>query len=188
MHVVLGAGQAHLVERPLGGNRVMNRMMKLAVVLILIAIVGLASHVTSGAAALADHGRGLEIASGIYVGASWVPQVSITRGALRELRERMARYAYPTGICITGPMAEDCRAPQNLEEAWLLEKLYGPPQRWVFDIVPLDELRALSADRGEIYCVTEVRGITVGILTSKTVSRLSIELHGDVVRVYELDA
>jgi len=165
----------------------MNRMMKLAVVIVLIAIVGLASHVASGAA-LTDHGSGLEVASGIYVGASWVPRVSITRGALRELRERMARYAYPTGICITGPMAEDCRAPRDLEEAWLLEKLYGPPQRWVFDIMPLDELRALLADRGENYCVTEVRGITVGILTSKTVSRLSIELYGDVVRVYELDA
>lgn len=166
----------------------MNRVMKLAVVLVLIAVVGLASHVASGAAPLADHGGGVEIAGGIYVGASWVQRVSITRGALRELRERMTRYAFPTGICITGPMAEDCRAPRNPEEAWLLEKLYGPPQRWVFDIRPLDELRALSADPGEIYCVTDVRGITVGILTSKTVSRLSIELHRDAVRVYEFDA
>ena len=165
----------------------MKSIMKLAVVLLVVVICGVASHVVSGAT-VTDHTSGLEVATGIYVGASWVPEVSITRGALRELRERMARYDYPTGICIMGPMAEDCRAPRNLEEAWLLERLYGPPQRWVFDIAPLAELRALSADPGESYCVIEVRGITVGVLTSKTVSRLSIELRGDAIRVYELDA
>ena len=100
----------------------------------------------------------------------------------------MARYGYPTGIRITGPMEEDCRAPDSIEEAWLLEKLYGPPQRWIFDIVPLPELRTSAVDAGERYCVTQVRGITFGILTSKTVSRLSIELHADAIRVYELDA
>lgn len=165
----------------------MNRVVKLAVVLLVVALCGVASHVASGAA-LPESASGIEVASGIYVGASWVPEVSITHSALRELRERMARYDYPTGICITGPMAEDCRAPRSLEEAWLLEKLYGPAQRWVFDIVPLDELRAQSSDPNEIYCVTEVSGITVGILTSKTVSRLSIQLHGDAIRIYELHA
>ena len=100
----------------------------------------------------------------------------------------MARFKYPTGICITGPMEEDCRAPESIEEAWLLEKLYGRPQRWVFAIVPLEELHAPSVDAGERYCVVEVRGIEVGILTSKTVSHLSIELNGDAIRVYELEA
>jgi hypothetical protein len=171
----------------LGVDRIMNRARKLLVVLFVVAICGLVSHAVSSAA-LTDHGSALDVASSIYIGASWAPQVSITRGALRELRERMARYKYPTGICITGPMEDDCRAPDSIEEAWLLEKLYGPPQRWVFDVVPLAELQAPSVDAGERYSVTQVRGITVGILTSKTVSRLSIELHGDAIRVYELDA
>jgi hypothetical protein len=164
----------------------MNRALKLLVIFLAIAILGSATQ-SANSIALADHGtRG--VASGIYIGAPWIPQVSITRRALRELRERMARYDYPTGICITGPMAEDCRAPDSLEEAWLLEKLYGPPQRWVIAIVPIAEIVAPAVDEGERYFTAEVDGIAVGILTSKTVSPLSIDLHGDAIRVYEVDA
>jgi hypothetical protein len=164
----------------------MSYIVKLGITLLLIAVCGAAPHVVSGAT-LTDHTHTLEVASSIYLGASWVPQVSVTRAALRELRERMARYDYPAGICITGPMAEDCRIPESIEEAWLLEKVYGPPQRWVFAIVPADELRAPPLDVGEHYYVTQVDGITVGILTSKTVSHLSIELFGDAIRVLEID-
>jgi hypothetical protein len=166
---------------------VLNRAVKLIAILLAIAIWGFASHASS-AATLADQSGTLDLPSTVYIGASWIPQVSITRSALRELRERMARYEYPTGICITGPMENDCRAPGSLEEAWFLEKLYGPPPLWVFHIAPLDELAAPSVDPGERYFSTQVSGITVGILTSKTVSRLSMELHGDAIRVYELDA
>jgi len=165
----------------------MNRALKLAAVLIALAIWGFASH-AAGAATFADHGGALDIPNTVCVGASWIPQVSITRSALRELRERMERYEYPTGVCITGPMENDCRAPSSVEEAWLLEKLYGPAQRWVFDIVPIEELWAPSVDAGEIYCVTQVSGIEIGILSSKTVWRLSIELHGDAIRVHEVEA
>jgi len=116
-----------------------------------------------------------------------MPQVSITRDAFRELRDRMARYAFPTGILVTGPMAEDCRAPDSVVEAWILAKLYGRPPRWVLDIAPLAELEKQSDEPGEYFGVQEVSGISVGILTSKTVQRLSIELHGDAIQVYELD-
>jgi len=57
---------------------------------------------------------------------------------------------------------QDCRAPESVEEAWLLEKLYGPPQRWVLDIVPLQELSAPSLDPGEGFFVEEVGGVLVG--------------------------
>ena len=127
-------------------------------------------------------------AASVYISAPWLPHVSITRSALNELRDRMVRYDYPTGVCITGPFEEDCRAPGSVEEAWLIEKLYGPAPRWVLEIVPLQELAALALDPGEIFHVEELYGITVGVHTSKTVSRLSVELNGDAILVYELDA
>jgi len=114
--------------------------------------------------------------------------VSIARSALLELRERMARYNYPTAVWIVGPMQEDCRAPSSIEEAWLIEKLYGPPPRWVLDIVPLDALKENPVEGGQTFHVEKVADISVGLLTSKTVLRLSIELHRDAIRVYELDA
>jgi len=117
-----------------------------------------------------------------------MPHVSISSRALSEIRERMARYKRATGIRITGPLEEDCRAPDSIEEAWVIEKLYGPPQRWVFNVVPLDELTEESVDPGESFHVEEVNGVSIGILTSKTVERLHIDLHGDAIRVYELDA
>jgi hypothetical protein len=140
------------------------------------------------AAPFTDHpGPSLEAAS-ICASAPWIPHVSITRSALSELRERMAKYAYPTGVCITGPFEQDCRAPASVEEAWLLEKLYGLAPRWVLHIVSLQELAAEAPDPGETFSVVEVSGIAIGILTSKTVGPLSVELYGDAIRVFELDA
>jgi hypothetical protein len=127
-------------------------------------------------------------AAAICASAPWIPHVSVTRSALSELRDRMAKYNYPTGIYITGPFEQDCRAPASVEEAWLIEKLYGPAPRWVLDIVPLQEFVAESPDPSDTFSVTEVSGITVGVLTSKMVARLSIELYGDAIRIYELDA
>ena len=96
-----------------------------------------------------------------------MPQVSITSAAFGELRERMARYSFPTGILLTGPMAEDCRAPESVEEAWLLEKLYGRAPRWVLDIAPLAELEKQPIDPGESFHIYKVNGISIGVLTSK---------------------
>lgn len=117
-----------------------------------------------------------------------MPQVSISRGALRELSERMSRYQCPTGLRIVGPFDQDSRAPDSVEEAWALEKLYGPPQRWVLNIVPLDELDEEMVEPSESFQIVKLNGIPVGILTSKPAQRLHIELHGDAIRVYELDA
>ena len=140
------------------------------------------------AAPLTEHsGPSLKVAS-ICASAPWIPSVSITRSAVSELRERMARYDYPTGLRITGPFEQDCRAPESIEEAWLIEKLYGPAQRWVLAIVPLWELAATAPDPGEFFLLQRVSGLSVGILTPRTVSRLSIELSGDAIRVWELDA
>jgi hypothetical protein len=140
------------------------------------------------AAPFTEHtGASLE-ATSICASVPWIPHVSITRSALSVLRERMARYDYPTGLCITGPFEQDCRAPESVEEAWLIERLYGPPQRWILTIVPLWELAATAPDPGEFFLFQRFSGLSVGILTSKTVSRLSVELSGDAIRVYELDA
>ena len=117
-----------------------------------------------------------------------MPRVWITGDARRELRNRMAAFRYPTGVQIMGPMQDDCRAPSSLEEAWLIEKAYGPAPRWVLDIVPLDELEHPSVEGQEFFHVEKVGDISVGILTSKTVEHLSVELWGDTIRVYELDA
>jgi hypothetical protein len=116
-----------------------------------------------------------------------MPRVSITNAALRELRDRMAKRDCPSGIWIIGPLQEDCRAPASVEDAWLIEKLYGPPPRWILDIVPVEALEQPRVERGESFHVETVQDIAVGILTSKTVERLSIELHGDTIRVFERD-
>jgi hypothetical protein len=169
----------------------MNRPLKAAVLLFAVFVCALLSHALY-ATPVTDHcfdaSGALHAASGICVGGPSAPRLSIARSALRELRERMARYDYPTGICIIGPLEEDPRAPDSVEEAWLLEKLYGPPQRWILSIVPLRELAEPSVDLGETLHVEQIYDITVGILTSKTVSHLSVELRGDTIRVYELDA
>jgi hypothetical protein len=167
-------------------ERALNRPLKLGLVLVAIVACAWVSQ-TLLASTVPDYSVVAIDAASICVGAPWSPRVSFTKSALHELRERMARYSYPTGIWIMGPLEEDCRAPESIEEAWLIEKLYGPPQRWVLDIVRLEELVAPEVDPPEMFCVGRVCGITVGILSSKTVSRLSVELHGDALRVVEVD-
>jgi len=115
-------------------------------------------------------------------------RIEISNSARRELLGRMKRYAAVTAILIIGPLLNDCRAPDSLEEAWLLERLYGPPQRWVLDIVPLHALENMPVDPGETLHVQYVAGIRVAVLTSKTVPQLQIDLRGDSLRVYEVDA
>ncbi len=165
----------------------MKRPLRITGLLLAVSVALLLSQALYGGG-IAEHAEAALETAGISVSASLGPHISITRSALRELRERIARYTYPTGVCITGPFEEDPRAPDSIEEAWLLEKLYGPPQRWVLDIVPLHELSGPSLDPGESFFVQEVSGVLVGVLTSKTVSRLSVELYRDAIRVYELDA
>jgi hypothetical protein len=113
-------------------------------------------------------------AATLSVGTPWTPRVTIMSSALAELRDRMARYKYRTGICITGPYEQDCRAPADLEEAWLLDKLYGRAPRWVLEVIPLEDLSRLSLEPGEMLWVGEVSGVRVGIHTTKTVSHLNI--------------
>ncbi len=165
----------------------MNRPLKIAALLLSVIASLLLTQALWAAGVTDHHGPALETAS-ICISAPFAPHVSITRSALRELQERIARYNYPTGVCIAGPFEQDCRAPESVEEAWVLEKLYGPPQRWVLDIVPTSELSAPSIDRGEFFFVQDVAGVSVAVLTTKTVSRLSVELYRDAIRVYELDA
>jgi hypothetical protein len=165
----------------------MNRSLRVgALVFSFVAWLLLSQALYAGPAP--DHAASALETASICISAPWMPHVSITRSALCELRERTARYDYPTGLCITGPFEQDCRAPESVEEAWLIEKLYGPAPRWVLHIVPLQELAAPSVDPGEPFYLTDVCGTAVGIHTSKTVSRLSIELYGDAIRLLELDA
>jgi hypothetical protein len=113
--------------------------------------------------------------------------VSISRPARRELIDRMKVFAVAAAVLIMGPMLHDCRAPDSLEEAWVLEKLYGPPQRWVIDIVARRSLETLPIEDGETLHIEDIDGIRVAVLTSKTVPHLSIDLRGDSLRVYEDD-
>src|SRR5260221_10530783 len=100
----------------------MNRPLKIAALLLSV-VASLLLTQALFAAGVADHSGSALDTAGICISAPLVPHVSITRSALRELRERMAQYNHPMGVCITGPFEEDCRAPGNLEEAWLLQKL-----------------------------------------------------------------
>ena len=115
-------------------------------------------------------------------------RISIFSSARRELVNRMASFAFATAVLITGPMLHDCRAPDTFEEAWLLERAYGPPPRWVIEIVPRRTLEKMPVDPHETLEVQDVSGIRVGLLTSKDVPHLAIELRGDSLRVLEIDA
>jgi hypothetical protein len=95
--------------------------------------------------------------------------ISIFSSARRELLSRMACFAFATAVLITGPMLQDCRAPDSLEEAWLLERVYGPPPRWVVDIVPRGTLEQTPVEPGETLQIQDVFGIRVGLLTTKDV-------------------
>jgi len=100
----------------------------------------------------------------------------------------MACFAFATAVLITGPMLNDCRAPDSVEEAWLLERAYGPPPRWVIDIVPKPALEKVAVEPGETLQVQDISGIRVGVLSSKDVPHLAIDLKGDSLRVLEIDA
>jgi hypothetical protein len=115
-------------------------------------------------------------------------RVSIFGSARRELLNRMAYSAFATAVLITGPMLNDCRAPDSVEEAWLLERAYGPPPRWVIDIVQKQTLERIPVERGETLQIHDVTGIRVGVLSSKDASHLAIDLRGDSLRVLEIDA
>jgi hypothetical protein len=115
-------------------------------------------------------------------------RISIFGNARREILERMACFAFATAVLVTGPMLHDCRAPDSVEEAWLLERAYGPPQRWVIDIIPTRALERIPVEPGETLQVLEVSGLRVGILSSKDVPHLAIDLKGDSLRVLEIDA
>ena len=99
----------------------------------------------------------------------------------------MTKVAVLAVVLIVGPMLNDARAPGSLEEAWHIERLYGPPQRWTIDVVPAAALKALPAGANEALHVRDVDGIRFAVLTSITVDHLGIELWGDRLRVYEID-
>jgi hypothetical protein len=124
----------------------------------------------------------------VYASVVWTPRISIARNALEEIRDRMARFNEAMGIVIVGPHTDDARAPVSLEEAWLLEKLYGRAQLWTIDIVPVEPFLKHKAESGEIFWRGTVLGVEVGVLTTKTPSRLHVELVGDSLRVNEFAA
>jgi len=158
--------------------------MKRPILVLLIALLAWAVLATAAESMIsADPSR---LASdAIYASALWAPRISITRSAISEIRDRMSRFKCPTGICIVGPHPEDARAPDSIEEAWLLEKLYGRAQRWTLDIVPVEELTPQNTDAGEVFWRQTVCGIEVGVLTTKAPYRLHIELVDDAIRVSE---
>ena len=110
-----------------------------------------------------------------------MPRISITNDALRELRERLAHCRSPSGVSILGPLEGGAWPADDLEEAWLVEKLYGPHPRWVLHVMPLEAF-------SESFHVEEVCGIHVEVLTQGPIPRLSVELQGDAIRVHEVDA
>ena len=116
-----------------------------------------------------------------------MPQVTVTRSALTELRERISGVSHPSEIWIMGPSDTNVRGSDSIEDSWLLEKLYGPRQRWIVLIMPLGTLQEHADESGEIYAVENVGGIPFGLVTNKKVTRLNIELFGDAIRVHELD-
>jgi len=161
--------------------------MKHPVTVLLIALVCFALVAAAiGSASAAD--PSCLPSDAVYAGVVWTPRISITRGALEEIRERMSRFNEPMGIVIAGPHTEDARAPASLEEAWLLERLYGPAQRWTIDIVPVKALIEQKADPGELFWRGAASGIEVGVLTTKSPLRLHVEHVGDSLRVNESDA
>jgi hypothetical protein len=115
-------------------------------------------------------------------------QISITHDAVRELHERMARYEYPAGIWIIGPI-DVGYAPleDSVEAEWLLERAYGRAQRWTVVVVSLGCLEPPVPKRG-VFHVEEASGIPLAVLSHTAVPRLRVELHGDCIHVHEVDA
>jgi len=114
-----------------------------------------------------------------------VSRLSITSDALRELRERIARSNWPVCVQIGGPFDYDVRAPDNPEEAYAVQKLYGPAPRWVLNLVPA-EVIGNATQQG--FHVEEIGGISLLISVCEPVPHLCVELRGDTIRVYEVDA
>ena len=110
-------------------------------------------------------------------------RISFTGDALRELQERMAQSKRALGVSIAGPFDYDIRAADNAEEAWAVQKLYGPAQRWVLNLLPL-EIFGDTVAQG--FHLEEIGGIPVRILAREPMPRLRVELHGDAIRVYEI--
>jgi hypothetical protein len=113
-------------------------------------------------------------------------RVSFTADALRELRERIASCKSPNGISIVGPIEDGAWPADTLEEAWLVEKLYGRRPRWVILLMPLEVLSERSKALAPKFHVEDVCGIHVEVLTAEPVPRLSVALHGDAIRVCEV--
>ena len=115
-------------------------------------------------------------------------KIVVTSQARDELRDRIAQHRAPsgvnTGVIIMGPMEEDSRAPDSVEEAWLLERAYGPAQRWVFHIAPM-EVMSQAVDELEELHTEVVDGIHIGVITTKPCANLRVELHGDRIRIVE---
>ena len=114
-----------------------------------------------------------------------MPRVTITSDALDELRERIAKHRFPSGIMILGPLEQDVRAPDSVEEAWMLERAYGPAQRWVVDILPLRVIDQVPGDSREELHTEDIEGVRVGVLTTKPEVHLRVELRGDRIRIIE---
>jgi hypothetical protein len=119
-----------------------------------------------------------------------MPQVTITRAALHELRERMARgHLNDSEIWLMGhsePVSwADRGFADSLEESWLLEKLYGPLPRWSVLLMPPVQDHLRDPRFPKPFRVENVEGIPV-VLWSRTDHRLRVELVDDAIRVFEL--
>ena len=114
-----------------------------------------------------------------------MPRVSITGDALRELEQRMARSGSPGSILIIGPVEDPAWPASNLEEAWHIEKLYGRRPRWSLHVTQFEMGEQLPFVH---FHAEDVGGISVKVLLAVPIPSLSIELHGDVIRVREVDA
>ena len=119
-----------------------------------------------------------------------MPRISITRAALREVRQRLAAFPIANCVRITGP--SEAIGPSeaswwletDLEDVRLLEKLYGKPPRWRLELSPRGAGKAPTRD---VYR-EEIEGIGFEIFTSKPVPSLHVELYREALRVHEVDA
>jgi hypothetical protein len=91
-------------------------------------------------------------------------------------------------VCIVGPLDDRSWSYDDLEEAWQLEKLYGKPQRWSIHLMPLGARENVREAIDRNLHIEEVGGITFEVWTSPPAPRLKVELHGDVLHVFEIDA
>jgi hypothetical protein len=100
----------------------------------------------------------------------------------------MASSKSRSGILIIGLNEDLSWSPDNLEEAWQLEKVYGPRPRWSIYVLPFETLQQPSAKSGVDFHIEQVSGLSVEVWSAVSVPRLRIELHGDAICVCEVDA